>query len=220
MATVEGNYKQFNVQDFIKLRFPVLWGEDPNFISDFLLRCLANFFTVVSGDGLKILDYGCGPSIPYSISAASKASDIILADYADPNREYLKKWLAKDPSLQDWSPYFKYVVQTLERESKEHAIKREEMLRNKVKAVVSCDITKEEFIEEAHNKKGWYDIVIAMQLVSRVLQGPSILPTCYEQPCISTQRWATYFSVLLEERVVIVRKEISFLMVSSIVIWF
>ena len=41
------------------------------------------------------------------ISAAPKASEIILADYAEPNREYLKRWLAKDPSAQDWSPYFK-----------------------------------------------------------------------------------------------------------------
>ena len=102
---------------------------------------MTNFFTTeVSGDSLKILDYGCGPSIPYSVSAAPKASEIILADYAEPNREYLKRWLTKDPSAQDWSPYFKYVVQTLEGGSEEDATKLEEMLRNKVKAVVSCDI--------------------------------------------------------------------------------
>ena len=46
------------------------------------------------------------------------------------------------------------MVQTLERESKEDAIKHEEMLRNKVKAVVSFDISKEEFLEDAYSKEG------------------------------------------------------------------
>ena len=107
---------------------------------------------------MKILDYGCGP---YSISAAPKASEIILADYAEPNREYLKRWLTKDPSAQDWSPYFKYVVQTLEGGSEQDAIKREEMLCSKIRAVAECDIEKEAFIEDAYNKSETYDVVKA-----------------------------------------------------------
>ena len=115
---------------------------------------------------MKILGYGCGPSLPYSISAAPKACEIILADYAEPNREYLKRWLAKDPSAQDWSSYFKYVMQTLEGGSEEDPMRRGEMLRNKVKAVVKCDITKEEFIEDAYSKEGSYDNYSDVLLVS------------------------------------------------------
>ena len=60
---------------------------------------------------MKILDYGCGPSLPNSISAASKASEIVLADYAVSNREHLQKWVDRDSSARDWTPY---IVQTLE----------------------------------------------------------------------------------------------------------
>ena len=63
--------------------------------------------------------------------------------------------------MYSWSPHFKYVVQTLEGGSKEESIKREEMLRNKVKAVVSCDIIKEEFIERTYCNKNSYDIVMS-----------------------------------------------------------
>ena len=115
-------------------------------------------FAELADDSLKILDYGCGPSLPCSISAAPKACEIILADYAEPNREYLKRWLAKDPSAQDWSPYFKYVVQTLEGGSEQDAIKREEMLCSKIRAVAECDIEKEVFNENAYNKS---DVVMS-----------------------------------------------------------
>ena len=154
------SYDSFDPEPYVEKYFLKSGGKQSH---KFLLKCLARHFTSRAGDdSLRILDYGCGPSLPFSISAAPKASEIILADYAEPNREYLKRWLAKDPSAQDWSPYFKYVVQTLEGGSEQDAIKREEMVRNKVKAVVSCDIMKEEFIEDAYSKEGSYDIVMCL----------------------------------------------------------
>ena len=118
--------------------------------------------------------YGCGPSVGLSISAAPKASELILAEYAEQNRKYLKKWLDKDPSVYSWSPHFKYVVQTLEGGSEENAVKCEDMLCNKVKAVVSCDITKEEFIERAYCNKNSYDIIMS-SVSGSWMQGPHLL---------------------------------------------
>ena len=57
-------------------------------------------------NGLRILDYGTGPSVLTTISAAPKASEIILSDFADVNHKALWQWLKRDPDAFDWSPYF------------------------------------------------------------------------------------------------------------------
>lgn len=153
----------FSGAEYVKTEFEF---ETPGKKNEFLLKHLADFYTkgpssVVSG-GLRILDYGCGPSLPFSISAASKASEIVLADYSAPNREYWQKWLDRDGSSQhNWTPYFEYVVQALEGRSAdaEEAKQREDELRCKVKAVVSCDICKDDFIDERHT--GAYDVVMS-----------------------------------------------------------
>ena len=125
----------------------------------FSLVCLKESFSAIdSGEnGLTVLDYGCGPNLANHISAASKATEIVLADYCKPNRDFTKKWLAADPSAHDWSFYFKHVVETLEGKSHQESIERQKLLRDKVKAVVACDITKDQFIEEGY--EGPYDVV-------------------------------------------------------------
>ena len=130
-----------------------------NELMEFSLVCLKeSFSTIDSGEnGLTVLDYGCGPNLANHISAASKATEIVLADYCKPNRDFTKKWLAADPSAHDWSFYFKHVVETLEGKSHQESIERQKVLRDKVKAVVACDITKDRFIEEGY--EGPYDVV-------------------------------------------------------------
>ena len=138
-------------------------------ISKFLLKCLAKFFDGLESDSsLKIVDYGCGPTIAYSISAAPKASEIVLADYNKSNRKYLQEWVNGEPLAQDWTPHFKYVVQRLEGKSEMEAGKRETDLRRKIKAVVACDITKNEFIDT--NFKVEYDIVMSFLCVENALK--------------------------------------------------
>ena len=63
---------------------------------------------------LKILDYGTGPVIMNQISPATKASEIILAEYSSRNRDALRSWLHDKPGAFDWSPFFQHVVQNLE----------------------------------------------------------------------------------------------------------
>ncbi len=67
------------------------------------------------------------PKPLYEISASSRASEIVLADYNKLNIEFLKKWL-KDPTIYDWSPYFKHVVENLEGRLGEEAAKRAQEL--------------------------------------------------------------------------------------------
>ena len=121
-----------------------------------------------SDDSLKILDYGCGPALAYSISASSKASEIVLAEYNKWNREYLQEWVNGEPSAYNWTPHFKYVVQHLEGKSAIEAEKRETNLRRKIKAVVACDITKSEFIDI--NFKVEYDVVMSFLCIENALK--------------------------------------------------
>ena len=112
-----------------------------------------------SPSGLKVLDYGCGPVVIYEISAALQASEIVMADYAEQNQRAVQLWVDKDPAALDWSLFFKYVVITLEGKSEEEAVAREDELRRRIKAVVSCDITADQPIQPGY--EGPYDVVSA-----------------------------------------------------------
>ena len=109
--------------------------------------------------GLKVLEFGAGPVISYEISAALYASEIVLSEYTEKNREVLQMWLDRDPKAPNWKPFFEYVVQELEGKSKEEAEIRQEELRRVVKAVIPCDITKDSPIDPAYY--GPYDVVIS-----------------------------------------------------------
>ena len=109
---------------------------------------------------VRVLDYGCGPAVANTISAAGipNVSEIVLAEYTTRNREAVQQWLDKDPSAFNWSLYFKYIVQTLEGKTEHQVDEREERMRSLVK-VVPCDISQDPPIEKGY--EGPYDIVIS-----------------------------------------------------------
>ena len=121
------------------------------------LTCYHNAFNDLSPN-LKVLDYGCGPVIINVISAATKASEIILAEYTEQNRKNLQEWLNGDATAFDWSTYFKFVVQELEGKSEKEMKERQDVIRKLVKAVVPCDITQEPPIKPGYDTV--YDVVI------------------------------------------------------------
>ena len=111
-------------------------------------------------DKIRVLDYGCGPVLCHSISAAGipNVSEIVLAEYTARNREAIQLWLDKDPSAFDWTLRIEHVVKTLESKTEMHVAEREDRIRSLVK-VVSCDITEDPPIEKGY--EGPYDIVIS-----------------------------------------------------------
>ena len=76
--------------------------------------------------GLRILDYGSGLSIRTTISAATKASEIVLSDYTEDCRKAVRQWLEKEPDAFDWSHYFSHVVKDLEGKGEKEVEKRKE----------------------------------------------------------------------------------------------
>ena len=122
------------------------------------LRCYHEAFKSLP-NGLKILDYGSGPVMLATISAATKASEIVLSDYTESNRKALRQWLDADPAAFDWSPHFGYVLRELEGKGEKEIAERQEQVRRLVKAVVHCDVTQEPPIERGYDQL--YDVVIS-----------------------------------------------------------
>ena len=108
-------------------------------------------------ESLAVLDIGTGPAIAYSISIAPYASKIVLAEYSTSNRAALTAWLENQKHAYDWMPYIKMIVTEMEGKDEMEVERRVTMVREKVKAVVPCDITKDPPIPQEYMCQ--YDII-------------------------------------------------------------
>ena len=135
-ATATDFSREFDVDTYLSV------GYNPgNIIYEFTLQELHEPFqsqpdAACTGAEFRVLDYGCGPVIANIISAARVASEIVLAEYTEQGRTAVRSWLDSNPNSFNWSPFHKYVVQTLEGGSADAAEEREKRLRSIVKAVV------------------------------------------------------------------------------------
>ena len=132
-----------------------------------MLRCFYWAFQSVPSD-VKVLDYGCGPSLLGIIPASSKSSEIVMSDYSENNIQAIRQWLRKDPAAFDWFPHFNFVVKELEGKGEEEVIKRQDDVRNMIKDVVHCDLTRDPLIETGYDQQ--YDVVICSLTIGAVAQ--------------------------------------------------
>ena len=130
----------------------------------YTLQCYHEAFETLS-KSLKVLDYGAGPVIANTITAATKSSEIVLAEYSEHNRVFLHQWLNGDSAAFDWTPHFNYVVQELEgiTASEEEVKKRQELVRKLVKNVVDCDIRRDPPIQRGYDQP--YDVVMCSLVI-------------------------------------------------------
>ena len=136
------------------------------FRSSHMLHCYHTAFLAVP-KYVSALDYGSGPTILPTISAATKASEIVPSNFLLKNRQALQSWLeSKGPHLFDWDDHFRFVVKELEQKAEEEAIQRQVEVRNIVKAVVHCDLTKDPPIEKEYNKL--YDVVTTAFVIEAI----------------------------------------------------
>ena len=92
-------------------------------------------------EDLKIPNYGCGPS-PVSSAAFSPISNqITLAEDEECHRDFLEKWIRKDPSRHDCSHYMKHRAGLYSGSTRGEQF--EEEYCHKVSGPVSGDVTKE-----------------------------------------------------------------------------
>ena len=159
-----------DVECYLSTRFrcPGSRNDFEHQMRDFSLHNLHQFFQSLSTTttDLKVLDYGCGPVVANVISAARVATEIVFAEYTEEGRSAVQQWLKQDPKAFDWSPYFEYVVQTLENGSLQEAKMREKRVRKIAKAVVQCDVAQDPPIDI--NYLGPYDVVICCLSIGHV----------------------------------------------------
>ena len=101
-------------EDYIPTRFN---APGSSVICELLLEQLNDFVSMrkLKPNSLKILDYGCGPSMVYEIGIAPIDRELMLAEFDKSHRAFLQKWQDKDPSGHDWSPYFRHFWRRLKR---------------------------------------------------------------------------------------------------------
>ena len=126
--------------------------------SQHMLRCYHSAFQDLPS-GLSVLDYGSGPSVRGVISAATKASEIVLSDYSPTCLQLARDWVDNKEGSFNWDPHFNYVVKDLEGGGDDKVAERKEQVRKAVKGFARCDITQEPPIEEKYHKS--YDVVIS-----------------------------------------------------------
>ncbi len=132
---------------------------NPQIYSQFLLRQIIKFCQdkKLSPNSLRVLDYGSGPAPVLAMGFSSIAREIVLAEYEEGHRDYIKKWLSNSPGCHDWSFNVKYIAE-LEGTPHESELS-ERAMKEKMAAVVQCDITVDSFISEGY--EGPYDIVLS-----------------------------------------------------------
>ena len=133
--------------------------------SQHMLRCYHSAFQVFPRQ-LSVLDYSSGPTLRSAISAATRASEIVLSDYSARNLQFVQEWVEKMPSAFDWNPHFSFVVKDLEGGDDYEVLRRQENARNLIKGFAKCDITQIPPIEDKYNKL--YDVVIASYVLESV----------------------------------------------------
>ena len=120
-----------------------------------------SFFKAPTDTEVRYLEFGGGPSIANLVFACPKVDHIVFAEYAEVNRQAVKSWIASDPDAFNWTPIIEIAVLELEQgrgimESPDVLTDKEKLdcvrsraneLKQKIKSVLPCDVTKTPIVQ-------------------------------------------------------------------------
>ena len=157
-------HDKFDTQDYLRDYYTA-----PGYIlHTFPFPHLYNFYQSLGSECLRILEVGSGPAIAHVVSAALYASEIVLAEYTESNRQAVRQWLDKDPTAHDWRPFLKHIVVNVEGGTEKDIAVRKEKLRSSIKAVVPYDVNKDPLLPIEHTGK--YDVVMSILCLESACQ--------------------------------------------------
>ena len=168
MANSEGyesvTYQNFVAKVYLTRRFmdptDKERGVQPFYLESFHKFYTSTFPTEWDASTARLLEFGGGPAIYPLISAATHVSEVVFSDYAQSSLDEVSLWKNNDPQAHDWSPYFRYVVQTLEgNPDPEAASQREMELRSKFKELLLCDIRADDVFGSVSIPAESFDVV-------------------------------------------------------------
>jgi hypothetical protein len=143
-------------------------NSDETGLLEFRMKSLHRFWlniklsSTTDASAIRCLEYGAGPCIHNLISASPKVDRIVFAEYLEGNRKAVKSWIAGNSEAYDWSPLIRYVVGELEGDMNEEGIpNRERDMKQKVKSIVPCDVTKNTIVDlESLDVDKPFDVVL------------------------------------------------------------
>lgn len=95
-------------------------------------------------------------------------AEIYHSDYVEACRNEVLLWKNNNPGAHDWFPYFKYVVNRLDDLPGEEAvIERMEMARNKLKAILFCDVKSINILPDNTGRK--FDVILSTWCIENVV---------------------------------------------------
>lgn len=92
--------------------------------------------------GQSVLIFGVGPTLHHVFLAVDKAAEIHLAEYLPANLHEIERWLARDPSAHDWSPFVRYTLQCegIAAPTESQVVERQELARAKITRLLPADL--------------------------------------------------------------------------------
>ncbi len=108
----------------------------------YLLRFYHKVYNSSSGVS-RLLEVGGGPTIYQLISASAVTDQIIFSEYLDDNRKEITKWIKGSRGAFNWDKYFRFVLQLEGKKCSQSSLREiKRRLRDKIKAVIFCDVLK------------------------------------------------------------------------------
>ena len=169
-------YKNFSARPYLYQRYPANIfeiGKTADYAPPWLMPCYHNFYQQFHKEWdtstARLLDLGGGPCIHCYISATPYVSEIYHSDYVESCCDEVLMWKNKNPNAYDWFSYFKHVVYTLEGQHDPDAVaRRMEMLQNKIKDVVFCNIRNPNLLPDWTGGK--FDIITSNACIENVVK--------------------------------------------------
>lgn len=148
--------EDFDARAYLVSRYPATMFEEDQgkFMAPWNIQCYHRFYETFKEEwdnsNAVVLQLGAGPCIYDLISAAPYVAEIYHSDYQKSCCDEVLLWKNKNSN---WSPYFKYVVNTLEGKAGEIAvIEREELLCSVLKDSFTCDIKQSPMLPPGFSK--------------------------------------------------------------------
>jgi SAM-dependent methyltransferase len=162
MVEVTQDYAVFNARDYLEEYYTAIPSEN-----EALIKFLVGAFSEVP-KGVRVLEFGSGPTLFTALAAARRAREIHLSDFHYANRLELQMWLENDGASFDWSSYTRLVLQLEGQDiSTTSVAQRELVTRGLVRRVMHCDATRHPSLEETHDS---YDVVVSNLCLEAVAQ--------------------------------------------------
>lgn len=109
--------------------------------------------------GVRVLEYGGGPTLYSVLILARQASSVHFSDYVPNALKEVRKWIAGEPDAHDWRPYTRTILQLEGSPHDEAAVAaREDALRRRMATISEGDATTEQMLFDPRPP---YDVVTA-----------------------------------------------------------